>query len=170
MTLRKLVSKAISILPIVIILVSSYFLYKHLAPEIKIQKIEFILNALITCSATFSGFTLTIVSILAGFISSPVMKYIIRNGGMKELRIRYTSSILLGILLIIVCIVIGGTLDESNELSRIIVSGGAALVLAYFHSLLSSGWYMLRAIAQVSSVPIQQGDLVPQTPPGENRV
>lgn len=168
--MKKRISMCLAWVPVIVILLLSVCLFRKLTPTITIAKLDFILNALISCAATFSGFTLTIVSIMVGFLSSSIMQFIIKHGGFKELSLRYIGSILLGMGLIIYCIVVGGSTTDSNQLSRGIVSVGAFVSLMYFYSLLSSGWYMLRIIAQVADPQIQQGDRKPHVPKGKNRI
>lgn len=169
--MKKTMHFILALLPYIVIMVVSYFLYQKLSPIVTVPNHEFVLNSLITCAATFSGFTLTIVSILAGFLSSPLMQYIIKNGGMTELRVRYTSSLLLGVILIVFCIIVGGTANDKNEFARFVIATGSTLSLSYLFSMLSSGWYLLQAIANAPRTDnLQQGDGKPQVPEGKYRL
>ena len=69
--------------------------------EITLPRVEFILNAVISCATTISGFVITSVSILIGATSSEIMKEIKAQGGFTELQIRYTEALILGIITIV---------------------------------------------------------------------
>ena len=69
-------------------------------PSLTFTRLEFLLNTIISCSATISGFILASVTILVGATSSEIMKEIKKHGAHKELRWRYTEALILGLLVI----------------------------------------------------------------------
>ena len=137
--------------------------------EYTIPRIDFILEAILTCTATFSGFTLTIISILLNFSKSTIITYLNKNDGIKELRIRYTWSLLLGMFLILVCLFIGGMVDTNNSLPKWQIMLGSITAIAYFYNLVSSGRYLLKTIALATSPPPQITNEV-SNPTGQYRV
>lgn len=136
---------------------------------LKIERIEFVLNALITCAATFSGFTLAIIAILAGFTNSVIVKSLVGKGSMKEMCVRYCVSLLWGITLIICCIVYGCCIDSENTIDLWILVSGSSIALTYFVSFINSGWYLLRTITLAIDPPIQI-DNTPSAPSDGYRI
>ena len=134
-----------------------------------IPRIDFILDAILTCAATFSGFTLTVISILLSFSKSTVITYLNNHGGIEELRVRYTWSLILGMILILVCLVIGGMIGPSNSLAKWQIVVGLIISIAYFYNLLSSGRYLLKTIALATSPPPQVSEDISE-PTGQYRV
>lgn len=142
---------------------------KWLPSEYKLPRIDFILESILTCAATFSGFTLTAISILLSFSRSTVITYLNKNDGVKELRIRYTWSLLLGMALILVCLGIGGMIGTDNTLSKLQMVTGILVSLAYFYNLISSGRYLLKTIALATSPPPQVSTEITK-PKGKYRI
>lgn len=132
---------------------------KFLPPVVSIPRIEFILDSTITCASTFSGFTLTVVSILLSFSRSTLIEHLNKKGGTKELIFRYSLSLALGIVIILFCLWVGSTLttagEQSNELvlSKYNAITGASLAFAYLYNLISSGIYLLWTIA-LATTPV----------------
>lgn len=132
---------------------------KYLPAMVSVPRIEFILDATITCASTFSGFTLTVVSILLSFSRSTLLEHLKKEGGTKELIFRYTLSLALGIVIILFCIWVGSTLSVppdnpiNLEISKCNAIIGIAIAFAYFYNLISSGIYLLRTIA-LATAPV----------------
>ena len=74
----------------------------------RIERLEFLLDAMITSTTTCSGFILTSVSILIGLSNTPLMKKINSTRASKELQYRYKENLLVGLALIIVNIGVQG--------------------------------------------------------------
>lgn len=138
--------------------------------EVEIPRIDFILSSLMNCTSTFSGFTLTVVSILLSFTQSAIMQYLIKNGGVRELRTRYTLSLVMGIALIVTLLVIGSMIDESCSLDKATLIFGLCVTISYFMNLISSGWYLLKTLSLVTTVPEVRIDDTPSAPTGEYRI
>ncbi len=143
---------------------------RFLPQTVVIPRIDFILNSLMTCASTFSGFTLTIVSILLSFSRSPVMLYLSKHGGTDELRLRYTLSVVIGVVLIIVILVIGSLVNEKNEIGKVTLTVGISATIAYFYNLVTSGWYLLRTLARATTPQSGRIDETLSSPKGKYRV
>lgn len=154
------------IIGVICAIISSFWL----EDGINLLRLEFVLNALITCAVTFSGIILTSVSILIGFSSSPLMKHIRVTGGLKELRVRYTESLVLGLIIIIFCIAIGANTDITNHISFKWSVIGVGLIVTYGASMFSTGFYLLGVIGLLpAESPIITRN-TPSTPRGDFRV
>lgn len=120
--------------------------------EITLPRVEFILNAVISCTTTISGFAITSVSILIGATSSEIMKEIKAQGGFTELQIRYTEALILGIITIVYFIFLGATLDETACICRLFISVSAGILVAYGYSVISAGYYLLSIIGLLNKI------------------
>lgn len=133
--------------------------------EITLPRVEFILNAVISCATTISGFAITSVSILIGATSSEIMKEIKAQGGFTELQIRYTEALILGIITIVYFIFLGATLDETACICRLFISVSAGILVAYGYSVISAGYYLLSIIGLLNK--IKSTVTTPSVPSGE---
>ena len=133
--------------------------------EITLPRVEFILNAVISCATTISGFVITSVSILIGATSSEIMKEIKAQGGFTELQIRYTQALILGIITIVYFIFLGATLDETACICRLFISVSAGILVAYGYSVISAGYYLLSIIGLLNK--IKSTVTTPSIPSGE---
>lgn len=77
-------------------------------PSVTINRIEFVLNSLITVATTLLGFIVTAVSILIGMSTNPVISEIRKNNLLGEIKWHFIETILLGLGLIVIAIVLGG--------------------------------------------------------------
>ena len=134
-------------------------------PAITLPRVEFILNAVISCATTISGFVITSVSILIGATSSEIMKEIKAQGGFTELQIRYTEALILGIITIVYFIFLGATLDETACICRLFISVSAGILVAYGYSVISAGYYLLSIIGLLNK--IKSTVTTPSVPSGE---
>jgi hypothetical protein len=150
--------------------IAAYYVVSHFNPSCNVSRIEFVLNAIIVCATTFSGFILTSVSILVGLSGSPIMRKIRQDGGMAELRCRYTESLILGAVLIIFCICAGITVDTTGLLKGWVLSYGAGLLVAYTISTIGAGYYLLRITASLDTPPAPVVSKKPKAPQGEYRL
>ena len=143
--------------------------WKYVPATMIIPRIDFVLSALITCSSTFTGFILTVVSVLLGFSKTNLVQYLNKHGGTKELVMRYTITIVLGILLILLCVCLGSIIPENHTIGKWWVSFTAIMTIAYGYSLISSGYYLLRTISlAVTTVTIVEDE--PVKPTGKYRI
>lgn len=138
-------------------------------PDIKICKIDFVMNAIITCVVTLAGFILTSISIIIGMSGSPIMKKISKDGGLPELILRYSTTMVLSLLLIVVFILIGSTIGEDNIVSKNSIIIGAGILVPYFISLVSTCFYLLRIISQIPNNNNVEVIEEPSVPKGEFR-
>lgn len=78
----------------------------------EIPRIEFVLDAIITCASTLVGFILTSLSIIFGLVNTELFKTIYKTNAKYELNLRYIETMGVGIGLIISCIVTGANTDQ----------------------------------------------------------
>ena len=140
------------------------FLIFSLEDDIRVNNIEFLLNSLITCAATFSGFILTSISVLVSFGSSSVMLELKKGTGDKELKILYSITLVLGFMIIISCIFIGASITFNNHLPKLIVSFGLGLFSSYIVSLLKTGFILLKLMNLVPKPGAPTINNEPSTP------
>ena len=141
-----------------------------LADEYEICRIEFVLTSLITIAATFAGFVLTSVSILIGLSSSPIMKKIRKNGSLKELRIRYTESLILSVVLVAFCVVLGGVIGDSTCIRKIWLIIGVGILTSFLWSMITTGYYLLSIIGMAPEDSKKEDSETATVPKGEFRV
>jgi len=117
---------------------------------VQIKNLEFVLNSIILCAATFTGFILTSLSILLGLSNRPVMQDLKKGTGLDELKVLYSCALTLGFILIIACIILGAILSFADEIIKGIIVVGVGLISAYLVSILITG-YALVAIMNLLS-------------------
>lgn len=127
---------------------------------VKVSRADFILNTSITCASTFSGFTLTVVSILLGFSRSALLEYLKQKGGIKELIFRYTYSLILGFIYVLFCSICGGMLPEDFQIPQKLFIAWGVLAFLYVYNLVSSSAYLLKTISQAADPMPQESDEV----------
>ena len=155
----------IILFPIVLGLVMAFLIIIMKVPAVTLPRVEFILNAVISCATTISGFIITSVSILIGATSSEIMKEIKAQGGFTELQIRYTEALILGIITIVYFIFLGATIDETACICRSYISVSAGILVAYGYSVISAGYYLLSVIGLLNK--IKSTVTTPSVPSGE---
>lgn len=137
-------------------------------PSLTFTRLEFLLNTIISCSATISGFILASVTILVGATSSEIMKEIKKHGAHKELRWRYTEALILGLLVIFFFTILGAIIDETNSVSNVLVSVSAGILVSYTCSVISTCYYLLSIIGLINE-DRQGPENTPSTPKGRFR-
>lgn len=145
------------------------FLHIIKVQDTEIPKIDFVMNAVITCAVTLAGFILTSISIIVGMSGSPIMKKISKDGGLPEIIARYTTTMVLSLLLIIIFIVIGATIKGNNIVSKNCIIIGAGIIFAYLFSLLSTCYYLFKIISQIPDSNHVEVIEEPSVPKGEFR-
>lgn len=142
--------------------------------KITIPDIQFVSNAIINCTATFSGFVLTAVSILIGLNATPIMKEIKKNNNTSELISYMIEPLIIGILLILFCIFIGEKSDipsgKSYTLASVEIKVGIALMVSYIGSLILTCFYVFNILYVSAKDETVRIDNKPSTPPGEIRI
>lgn len=146
--------KKMEILPILRIGIE-HFLVAFLPPivlgliyhwgNMRIERLEFLLDAMITSTTTCSGFILTSVSILIGLSNTPLMKKINSTRASKELQYRYKENLLVGLALIIVSVLIG-TNTEDKVIPAIVFYSYVWIIGAYLISTVTACWYLLLSL------------------------
>ena len=157
------------ILPLILGILTSIILYIHDFPGIEIYRIEFVMNAIITCVTTLAGFVLTSLSIIIGMSSSPIMKRIQDEGGMPELVWIYSESLAMSLIVIVLFVLLGANVGEDNFVSSnwgIICAG---TLVTYICSMIVTSVYLLMIISKIPSNGIINTKKKPTTPPGNFR-
>lgn len=160
---QKVCNVCIILFPIALGVVAALLIIIMKVPAITLPRVEFILNAVISCATTISGFVITSVSILTGATSCEIMKEIKVQGGFTELRIRYTEALILGVIAIVYFIILGATIDETACISTLYISISAGILVAYGYSVISTGYYLLSIIGLLNKIKsIANTPTVPQ--------
>lgn len=138
--------------------------------EVTFPRFEFLLNSIITSAATISGFILAAVTILVGATSSAIMKDIRKEGGLQELRWRYTETLILALVVIVFFTVLGTIVEtETNSVTAPWLSFSAGLLVAYLSSTISTCYYLLAIIGRLYS-EVPEDDDTPSSPEGPFRI
>lgn len=156
------------LIPLFFGLICGLVLYLGKVPSLTFTRLEFLLNTIISCSATISGFVLASVTILVGATSSEIMKEIKKYGAHKELRWRYTEALMLGLLVILFFTVLGAIVDDTNSVSNVQVSISAGILVSYTCSVISTCYYLLSIIGLINEDK-QSPNNTPSTPKGNFR-
>lgn len=138
-------------------------------PDICINKIDFVLSAIITCVVTISGFILTSVSIIIGMSGSLIMKKISKDGGLLELITRYSTTLILSLIVIIVFIILGSMVKTDNVVPSSSIIVGSAIIVAYIYSLITTCYYLLAIIAKIPCENSIENSNNPAQPKGDFR-
>ena len=162
---QKVCNVCIILFPIALGVVAALLIIIMKVPAITLPRVEFILNAVISCATTISGFVITSVSILTGATSCEIMKEIKVQGGFTELRIRYTEALILGVIAIVYFIILGATIDETACISTLYISISAGILVAYGYNVISTGYYLLSIIGLLNK--IKSIATTPTVPQGE---
>lgn len=137
--------------------------------DVAFPRFEFLLNSIITSATTISGFILAAVTILVGATSSAIMKDIREEGGLQELRWRYTETLILALIVIVFFTVLGGIVDAESILTLPWLSISAGLIVAYLSSTISTCYYLLAIIGRMYDEPPVVDD-TPSSPEGPFRI
>ena len=155
------------IIPILSGIVMLGILYGCKVPGITIYKVDFVMNAIITCVITLVGFILTSVSIVIGMSGNPIMKKISDDGGLPELITRYTTTLVLSLLVIFVFISMGATLSDNNFVCRGWIITSVSLLFSYVISLIGTCYYLLKIISLLPNCNEVKQIKEPSVPDGE---
>lgn len=156
------------LIPLVIGFFVGIALFLVKVPSLIIPRLEFLLNTIISCSATISGFILASVTILVGATSSEIMKEIKKHGAHKELRWRYTETLILGLVVIIYFSVLGAITGKCNCVNNVLISISAGILISYCCSVISTCYYLLSIIGLISEDK-QSPNNTPSVPNGQFR-
>lgn len=156
------------LIPLVLGILAGLIIFWIKIPEFRLHRLEFLLNTIISCSATVSGFILASVTILVGATASEIMRKIIKYGALPELRWRYTEALILGLVVIFFFTFLGAVVDETNYVSNSYLSLAAGLLVAYVCSVISTCYYLLAIIGLINE-DAPTVDETPATPTGKYR-
>lgn len=138
--------------------------------NIAIERLEFLLNAMITSATTCSGFILTSVSILIGLSNTPLMKKINSSSSSKELQYRYRENLLVGLVLIIVSVLIGTNTGKDESIPAIVFYSYVWIIGAYLISTVTACWYLLSIIDLAPKSERMEEEKKPGAPKGKYRM
>lgn len=141
---------AVVLLPVILGILSGLVVSRIKITSIEFPRLEFLLNTIISCSATISGFILASVTILVGATSSEIMKKIKKKGALPELRWRYTEALILGLVVILYFTFLGAIVDDTDCVEKIFLSLSAGLLVAYVCSVISTCYYLLSIIGLIN--------------------
>lgn len=155
-------------LPLILGILVAAILYFVKVPDIKIYRIEFVMNSTITCVTTLAGFILTSLSIIIGMSASPIMQKIRDEGGLPELVWIYSEALALSLGVIILFILLGANIGEDNLISAkwVIICTGA--LVSYVSSMIVASVYLLLIISKIPSNKLVSS-IGKTTPPGNFR-
>ncbi len=136
--------------PIALGILAGLAVFLAKVPALSLPRLEFLLNTIISCSATISGFILASVTILVGATSSEIMKKIRKHGALPNLRWKYTEALILGLIVIFFFTYLGAVIDVSNCVSTIYLSLSAGLLVSYICSVISTCYYLLSIIGLIN--------------------
>ncbi|PKM41465.1 MAG: hypothetical protein CVV04_03190 [Firmicutes bacterium HGW-Firmicutes-9] len=151
-------------LPIVIGLAAAFSVLALVKKDISITNFEFLLNSAITCAATFTGFVLTSISILLGLGSCSVMCALREGSGFTELKILYSTTLVLGFVVILFATTSGACLPFEKCIPKALLSIGAGTIFSYLSSLLITGFVLLKLINLAPKESAVSIDMKPSTP------
>ena len=138
--------------------------------EVPFPRFEFLLNSIIASATTISGFILAAVTILVGSTSSAIMTDIRKEGGLQELRWRYTETLTLALVVIVFFTVLGTIVEsETNSMTAPWLSFSAGLLVAYLSSTISTCYYLLAIIGRLYYEAPEEDD-TPSSPKGPFRI
>lgn len=139
------VSIPVALAIVVLLVVKNLNIY-----SISFCRFEFLLNTIISTSATISGFILAAVTILVGSTTSAIMVDIRKKGGIQELCWRYTESLILGLVVIMYFTFLGAVVEsKNNSITVNYLSYSAALLVGYLSSVISTCYYLLSIIGKI---------------------
>ena len=110
----------IAAFPIIVGFLTGFGLYLMKIPDLVMPRLEFLLNAIISCATTVSGFIISSVAILIGATESQIMIKIKRNGGFPELKIRYAETLVVGLFVVAYFVFLGAAVEATNQCSWLI--------------------------------------------------
>lgn len=133
-----------------------------------LPRIEFLLDTIISSSATISGFILASVTILVGATTSKIMQDIKNKLALPELRWRYSETLALGLAVMIYFTYLGVIIGPDNEIPKIHLTISIGAIVAYLYSVITTCYYLLSIIGKINEdPPIVEGG--PSSPKGDYR-
>ena len=159
----------IAAFPIIVGFLTGFGLYLMKIPDLVMPRLEFLLNAIISCATTVSGFIISSVAILIGATESQIMIKIKRNGGFPELKIRYTETLVVGLFVVAYFVFLGAAVEGTNQVSRLYLSVSAGVLLSYGCCVISTGYYLLSIIGSINIDGTSSPDNTASAPTGEYR-
>lgn len=157
------------ILPLVFGILTVFILNAMKVSSVEIYRIEFVMNAIITCVTTLAGFVLTSLSIIIGMSASPIMQKIRDDGGLPELVWIYSEALALSLIVIIMFIVLGANVGDDNIVTSKWVTACAGVLVSYISSMVVTSVYLLLIIAKIPSNKKIVMEEKPTVPPGKFR-
>ena len=110
--------------------------------KVYIDRIEFVLNAIITFSSALTGFILTSLSILIGLSNSPIMVELKKRNALPELRWRFSTILLNSIFSVIFCLVLGMVINETKQVDSIWFTISIIMMTSFLSTTIINGWYL----------------------------
>ena len=122
--------------PLTIGVLTGFLANSLIVSPLILPRIEFLLDTIISSSATISGFILASVTILVGATTSKIMQDIKNKFALPELRWRYSETLVLGLAVMVYFTYLGVIIDPDNEISKIHLVISIGTIVAYLSVLL----------------------------------
>lgn len=154
--------------PLVLGFLSALISHHFITTPMVLLRLEFLLDTIISSSATISGFILASVTILVGATTSKIMQDIKNNLALPELRWRYSETLILGLIVMVYFTYLGISIGENNEIGRTNLVISIGMLTAYLFSVITTCYYLLSIIGKINDdPPISEG--APSSPEGDFR-
>lgn len=135
--------------------------------SVQFYRLEFLLDTIISCSTTISGFILAAVAILVGASSSQIMQDITQKA-LPELRWRYSETLILGLVVMVYFSCMGVFTNKCNCVNKLPLSLSAGLLVAYIYSVVITCYFLLAIVGKINErKAVVQGE--PSSPEGDFR-
>lgn len=126
------------LITLVFIVIALYYKIEN----IKIIKIEFLLNIIVTIVTTIIGFLLTGLTIIMSMMQTKVMRVIRKNQGENLLSRYIISPIVCGFILIINILIIGYLIDNENNVNIIMLTSVLFFIIIFIVETVRISFFM----------------------------
>jgi hypothetical protein len=159
---------AVIIFPLTIGVLAGFLANCFITKPLELPRIEFLLDTIISSSATISGFILASVTILVGATTSKIMQDIKNKFALTELRWRYSETLVLGLSVMIYFTCLGVIIGSDNKIPKIHLVISIGTIVSYLYSVITTCYYLLSIIGKINdNPPIIEGG--PSSPSGNYR-
>ena len=138
-----IISSVITIFLIIIV-----FYYK--VENIKIPKIEFLLNSIVTLVTTIIGFLLTGLTIIMSMMQTRVMRVIRSHCGEKLLSKYIISPIVWGVILIVNILIMGYFLNSENTVNIVMLISSLFFIIMFITGTIRISYFMKNMFIKIS--------------------
>ncbi len=104
--------------PYIISTIVCIILWLNVNSTFEVNRLEFILNSVITFSVTYIGFVITSITILIGFSKKSIFKILNKNNYTDLIVEYFMTSIIIGTMLVILSFCLGLSVGPQNLVSK----------------------------------------------------